>query len=122
MVIGGASRPISATAAPAAPCSRPPKMTARLTTFAPGRNWLTAKASLNSSAVIQRFSSTIVRRAHGSTPPKPCSAIVKKARKSSEMEGGGGGDESRSGGMNEVVAPLHARRQHAGRQRPAQLS
>src|SRR4051812_2181480 len=80
-------------------------MTARLTTFAPGRNCDTANASLNSCAVIHRLSSTMVRRAHGSTPPKPCSAMEKKARNSSEREGGGVSVEAGESVMREVVAP-----------------
>src|SRR6185295_10136051 len=91
MATGGISRPASATAAPAAPCSREPNTTAKLTMLAPGRNWPIANASLNSCAVIQRLSSTMVRRAHGSTPPNPCSAMVENAANSSAMEGGGTG-------------------------------
>jgi hypothetical protein len=37
--------------------------------FGPGRNWQREKTSLNSSALIQRRSSTIMRRAKGSAPP-----------------------------------------------------
>jgi hypothetical protein len=42
---------------------------------------------LNSSAVIQRRCSTIIRRAHGSAPPNPEIETITKARKSSESLG-----------------------------------
>ena len=84
---GGPISPASATAAPRAPPKRKPNTTEKFTTFGPGRNCDSAKASLNSSAVIQRFCSTIIRRAHGSAPPKPESDTMTKARNSSESEG-----------------------------------
>src|ERR1043166_8668265 len=133
MATGGISRPASATAAPASPCSREPNTTAKLTMLAPGRNWPIANASLNSCAVIQRLSSTIARRAHGSTPPNPCSAIAEKAKNSSEREGFGAdgsasgdcddaggaggslaiGGTSTGGDMSPVVAPGCDARQRA---------
>src|SRR5581483_9235255 len=53
-----------------------------------GRNCDSENASLNSSAVIQRLRSTIIRRAHGSTPPKPETDIVENAIRSSMRLGG----------------------------------
>jgi len=47
--------------------------------FGPGRKWHKAKVSLNSSAVIHPCSSTMPRRAHASTPPKPASDIFANA-------------------------------------------
>src|SRR6185295_6095880 len=49
--------------------NREPNTTEKLTTLGPGRNWDSANASLNSSAVIHPRWSTIMRRAHGSAPP-----------------------------------------------------
>ncbi len=79
--------PASATAAPAAPPKREPNTTEKFTTLGPGRNWDNANASLNSSAVIQRRWSTIMRRAHGSAPPNPETETTTKARNSSSREG-----------------------------------
>src|SRR4029450_1872938 len=87
MISGGPIRPASATAAPGAPPKRDPKTTEKLTTLGPGRNWDRAKASLNSSAVIQRRCSTIIRRAHGSAPPKPEIETMTNARNSSGSVG-----------------------------------
>src|SRR5215470_17056404 len=87
MISGGPIRPASATAAPGAPPKREPNTTEKLTTFGPGRNCESAKASLNSSEVIQRRSSTIIRRAQGSAPPNPEMETITKARKSSESLG-----------------------------------
>src|SRR5579872_6631632 len=84
---GGPINPARATAAPGAPPKREPKTTEKFTTFGPGRNCESAKASLNSSAVIQPFCSTILRRAHGKAPPKPEIDTTTNARKSSESEG-----------------------------------
>src|SRR5512135_1481850 len=87
MTNGGPIRPASAMAAPAAPPKREPNTTEKFTTFGPGRNCESAKASLNSSAVIQRRCSTIIRRAQGSAPPKPEMETMTKARNSSDNEG-----------------------------------
>src|SRR5215831_18461733 len=87
MIRGGPISPASATAAPGAPPKREPNTTEKFTTFGPGRNWESANASLNSSDVIQRRCSTIIRRAHGSAPPNPKMETTTKARKSSESLG-----------------------------------
>src|SRR6516225_6995299 len=87
MIRGGPISPASATAAPGAPPKREPNTTEKFTTFGPGRNWESANASLNSSDVIQRRCSTIIRRAHGSAPPNPEMETITKARKSSESLG-----------------------------------
>src|SRR5262245_32778374 len=87
IISGGPIRPASATAAPGAPPKREPKTTEKFTTLGPGRNCESAKASLNSSAVIQCFCSTILRRAHGNAPPKPETDTTTKARNNSESEG-----------------------------------
>src|SRR5690242_13729226 len=87
MISGGPIRPARATAAPAAPPKREPKTTEKFTTLGPGRNCESAKASLNSSAVIQPFCSTIFRRAQGKAPPKPDTETIAKARKSSPSVG-----------------------------------
>src|SRR5215470_6170681 len=87
MISGGPIRPASATAAPGAPAKREPNTTEKLTTFGPGRNCDSANASLNSSAVIQCFCSTIIRRAHGRAPPKPEIDTTTKAPNNSESEG-----------------------------------
>src|SRR5215831_9209988 len=87
MISGGPIKPAKATAAPAAPPKREPKTTEKLTTLGPGRNCDSAKASLNSSAVIQPFCSTILRRAQGKAPPKPETETIAKARNSSERDG-----------------------------------
>src|SRR6266568_3463337 len=84
---GGPSRPASATAAPDGPAKRAPNTTEKLITFGPGRNCESAKASLNSSALIQPLRSTIIRRAHGSAPPKPDSETMAKAQNSSDSDG-----------------------------------
>src|SRR6476660_7244145 len=84
---GGTIRPARATAAPGAPPKREPNTTEKFTTFGPGRNCESAKASLNSSAVIQCFCSTILRRAHGSAPPNPEMETTTKAENSSGRDG-----------------------------------
>ena len=54
MISGGPIRPMRAIAAPAGPPKRRPNTTEKLTRLGPGKNCASAKASLNSSAVIQR--------------------------------------------------------------------
>src|SRR5262249_19770443 len=87
MIRGGPISPASATAAPGAPPKREPNTTEKFTTFGPGRNCESAKASLNSSDVIQRRCSTIISRAQRSAPPNPEMETITKARKSSESFG-----------------------------------
>src|SRR3569833_704945 len=70
------------------PRKREPKTNDRLTMLGPGRKWHSAKVSLNCSAVIQRCSSTIARRANTSTPPKPDNDIFANARNSVITLGG----------------------------------
>src|SRR5436190_4073302 len=96
--MGGPIRPAKAAHPPAKPPKREPNTKDRLTMLGPGRTWQSANVSLNSSAVIQRCWSTILRRAHPSTPPKPDSDIFAKARNSSMRLGGSvGTDGSRFG-------------------------
>src|SRR6266850_1476765 len=90
-IIGGPSRPDRAASAPGTPAEREPNMTEKFTMFGPGRTWHRARSSLNASGASQRRSSTITRRDHASTPPKPQNAILAKARKSC----GTVGDETR---------------------------
>src|SRR4029079_12434642 len=101
---GKIKKPDQAAIAPVGPRIREPNTAVRLTTLGPGRNWQSAYTSLNSSAVIQRFRSTNIRRVHINVPPKPISVILKKARKSSTWLGIGG--EVASGvagsGMTEI--------------------
>ena len=53
----------------------------------PGRNCDSAKVSLNSSLVIQRLRSTIMRRDQGSAPPKATSDTCVKALSNSSSVG-----------------------------------
>src|ERR1035437_6208160 len=110
IIRGGTSSPASATAAPAGPPKRAPNTTEKLITFGPGRNCESAKVSLNSSVVIQRFCPTIMRRAHGSTPPKAEIDTPAKARNSSASEGckAGGG----AAGSDICREGLHRRGAH----------
>src|SRR3569833_2855753 len=87
---GGSIRPKKAAAAPATPPKRAPNTTEKLTTFGPGRNCASANASLNSCVFIQRFCSTIMRRAQGSAAPKPDSATLTKEMNSSARPGAAG--------------------------------
>src|SRR6266567_8659761 len=89
MTKGGPSSPAKAAILPATPRKRDPNTTLRFTTFGPGRKWQSAKVSLNSSAVIQRCSSTMPRRAKAKTPPKPASDIFANAKNSANTLGGG---------------------------------
>src|SRR5882724_578278 len=110
--MGGPIRPANAASPPANPPKRDPNTKERLTMLGPGRMWQSANVSLNSSAVIQRCWSTMLRRAQPSTPPKPASDILAKARNSSirvgwtgglgtERSGAGPAAGGESGGMAE---------------------
>src|SRR5579859_4464042 len=55
--------------------------------FGPGRNCDSAKVSLNSSLVIQRLCSTIMRRDQGKAPPKAASDTCVKALNNSSSVG-----------------------------------
>src|SRR5581483_950074 len=85
---GGPTSPENAAIAPGMPRRREPNTKVRLTMLGPGRKWQSAKVSLNSSAVIHLCWSTMSRRAHTSTPPKPASDILAKATKSVMRLGG----------------------------------
>jgi hypothetical protein len=88
--MGGPTSPAKAAMPPMMPRKRDPNTTDRLTTFGPGRKWQSAKVSLNSSAVIQRCSSTMPHRANASTPPNPASDIFANAKNSARTLGRGG--------------------------------
>src|ERR1700760_1074667 len=87
--VGGPTSPENAAMAPASPRKREPNTKVRLTMLGPGRKWHSAKVSLNSSAVIHLCWSTMLRRAHTKTPPKPASDILAKATNSATKPGGG---------------------------------
>src|ERR1700760_2192206 len=119
--MGGPTRPQKAAMPPGMPRKREPNTTDRLTMFGPGRKWQSANVSLNSSAVIQRRSSTRPRRAKASTPPKPASDIRANAKNNAITVGGLGGGRSgaemAAGGESEGMGIF---RFHIGR-KPAQL-
>src|SRR5580693_1704708 len=85
---GGPTSPEKAAMLPGSPRRRDPNTKVRLTMLGPGRKWQSAKVSLNSSAVIHLCWSTMPRRAHTRTPPKPASDIFAKAIKSVSKSGG----------------------------------
>src|SRR5215475_2716088 len=107
------------------PPKREPNTTDRLTMLGPGRKWQSAKVSLNSSAVIQRCSSTMPRRAKASTPPKPASDILANARNSVMRPGAGVVlvDKGRSGaaGADEGISEDIGRFRTPERPRPTQF-
>src|ERR1700744_5511046 len=86
---GGPTSPQNAATPPAMPRKRDPNTMVKLTIFGPGRKWHSAKVWLNSSAVIHLCWSTMPRRAHTSTPPKPASDILANAKNSAVRLGGG---------------------------------
>src|ERR1700758_4691295 len=88
IITGGPSSPAKDATAPGTPCARDPNRIEKFTTLGPGRNWHSASASLNSLALIQARCSTMTRRAHGSTPPKPESDTLENATNSSKTLGG----------------------------------
>src|SRR5579871_6684525 len=73
--------------APRNPRKRVPRHTARFTTFAPGMNWQNANRSANSASSSHLRSSTTMRRANGSVPPKPVALALKKAEKICQQVG-----------------------------------
>src|SRR5512143_1926488 len=103
MMSGGPISPASATAAPGAPPKRDPNTTEKFTTFGPGRNCDSANASLNSSAVIHRRCSTIIRRAQGSAPPNPEIDTTTKARNNANSEGRATDDDCGTAGVDIAV-------------------
>src|SRR4051812_43935078 len=80
---GSAIRPRNATSDPFTPNQRLPSTIEALPMFGPGRNWHRPMVSAKSACVSQRRSSTIVRWAHGSTPPKERAPMARKPVKSS---------------------------------------
>src|SRR5689334_6444066 len=80
---GRAIRPRNATSDPATPNQRLPRTIEALPMFGPGRNWQRPIVSAKSACVSQRRSSTIVRCAHGITPPKERAPMARNPVKSS---------------------------------------
>ncbi len=93
-MIEGPHRPSADTKAPGTPRTRAPNTTAKFITFGPGRNWQSAKTSLNSCAVIHLRSSTAMRRAQARVPPKPKTETITKLLKSPHSVGRGAAAES----------------------------
>src|SRR5687767_2842188 len=79
-------------------------------TFGPGNTWATAQSSRNSSAVSQRFFSTISRCTIASTPPKPCKASQVKETKRSPMDRGCGRWGAAASVGAGCIAPDYGRR------------
>ena len=75
---GSAISPRNATSAPDTPNQRLPSTIEALPMFGPGRNWHRPIVSAKSACVTQRRSSTIMRYAHGSTPPKERAPMARK--------------------------------------------
>src|SRR5947207_622065 len=80
---GSAIRPRNATAEPLTPNQRLPRTIEALPVFGPGRNWHRPMVSAKSAGVSQRRSSTIVRCAHGMTPPNERAPMARKPMNSS---------------------------------------
>src|SRR5579872_3553151 len=87
---GAAIKPMKATTEPTAPWNRAPSAMVMFMILPPGRNWQRPRVSVNSAAVSQRFCSTIMRRAHGSTPPKPYMPTDRNPRNRPNSDGGAG--------------------------------
>src|SRR6187549_2222158 len=87
----GPQSPRTATMAPGTPRTRAPNTTARFATFGPGRNWQSAKTSLNSAGLIQRRSSTAIRRAQARVPPNPKIETMAKLENRLQNVGRGAG-------------------------------
>src|SRR5436190_7495357 len=86
---GSTIRPRKATIAPDTPNQRLPSTIEALPMFGPGRNWQRPMVSTKSACVSQRRSSTIVRCAHGITPPNERAPMARKPVKSSLRLRGG---------------------------------
>src|SRR5438128_10323579 len=71
MINGTSIRPTLAASDPNGPRKRLPTMMATLMMLGPGRNCERESTSVNSRSLSHRCSSTSMRRANGSTPPKP---------------------------------------------------
>src|SRR6185503_8993404 len=80
--------PSDAASDPERPRKRLPTMIETLTMFGPGRNCDSESTSMNSRSLSQRRCSTSIRRANGSTPPKPCMPTIRKPTNSARREGG----------------------------------
>src|SRR6267142_1823038 len=80
---GSAIRPTNATTEPRTPNQRLPSTIEALPIFGPGRNWQRPIVSAKSACVSQRRSSTIVRCAHGITPPNERAPMARNPVKSS---------------------------------------
>src|SRR5690349_4738548 len=80
---GSAISPRNATIDPEGPNQRLPSTIDALPMFGPGRNWQRPMVSAKSAGVSQRRSSTIVRCAHGMTPPKERAPMARNPVKSS---------------------------------------
>src|SRR4051812_23039935 len=93
----GPHSPTTDAMAPDTPRTRAPKTTEKFATFGPGRNWQSAKTSLNSVALIQRRSSTAIRRAQASVPPKPKIETMTKLENRLQSVGRGTGAGADSG-------------------------
>src|SRR5882672_1309761 len=86
---GSAIRPRNATIDPLTPNQRLPSTIEALPMFGPGRNWHRPIVSAKSAGVSQRRSSTIVRCAHGITPPNERAPMARKPMNSSLRLRGG---------------------------------
>src|SRR5437899_7516998 len=86
---GSAIRPRNATIEPMMPNQRLPSTIEALPMFGPGRNWQRPMVSAKSAGVSQRRSSTIVRCAHGSTPPNERAPMARKPVNNSVSVRGG---------------------------------
>ena len=85
MFQAGVIRPVdweTAAIAPINPRNFAPTQTATPTTFGPGMNWQRLRMSANSSSLIQRRCSTVIRRAQTSPPPKLQSETLRNAMNS----------------------------------------
>src|SRR5947208_467776 len=82
-------KPSVAAIDPSGPRKRLPTMIDTLMILGPGRNCESDSTSVNSRSVTQRCCSTSIRRAKGSTPPKPCNPTTRKATKSARWVGSG---------------------------------
>src|SRR6184192_2610581 len=86
---GSAIRPRNATIDPVTPNQRLPSTIEALPMFGPGRNWHKPTVSAKSAGVSQRRSSTIVRCAHGITPPNERAPMARNPVNSSYRLRGG---------------------------------
>src|ERR1700687_2675294 len=83
---------------PSGPRKRLPMMMDALTILGPGRNCDNDSTSVNSRSLSHRCCSTSIRRANGSTPPKPCRPTMRKPRKRPRLVGASTGFCAGTGG------------------------